>query len=192
MHNICGYRLLLFGLLISLIFGRVLPAILTIIGFVIGLEMIQANLWDTYLGLNHIKSNEYNINSLFTQFDTFSKWSLLCSLILLLIIGLFFTIQFLYEKLSLEEHGNFILFSNLRLPLSLTAALFAAYALAGNLGLSEQYNSVDLIWTMKYNVLPGILIFFITFAIFMSLNNYKKIDDLFSRITNKSLRRQKN
>jgi len=74
-------------------------------------------------------------------------------------------------RLSLEERGNYLLFPKFRFPISLLAGIFTAYSICGNIGLGS--SSINLL--IRYNILPGILVFVITFCFFMVLNNYKKI-----------------
>ena len=169
---ICYYFL---GFFSGTILGQGITGALSLIGFVFGLELIKQNILDI---LNNVFNNIFNnkndgiyYQSFFVRFDTYSHWLILDGFVILTTFLFYFSAQYFYQRLSLEEKGNYLLFPKFRLPISLVAGIFTAYSICGNIGLGS--SSINLL--IRYNILPGILVFVITFCFFMVLNNYKKI-----------------
>lgn len=169
---ICYYFL---GFFSGTILGQGITGALSLIGFVFGLELIKQNILDI---LNNVFNNILNnkndgiyYQSFFVRFDTYSHWLILDGFVILTTFLFYFSAQYFYQRLSLEERGNYLLFPKFRFPISLVAGLFTAYSICGNIGLGS--SSINLL--IRYNILPGILVFVITFCFFMVLNNYKKI-----------------
>lgn len=171
---ICYYFI---GLFSGIVFGQIFTGIVSLIGFLFGLGLIQTNLLDLFDALFHKNKNQIYYDILFARFDSYPHWAIITSITIILTLILYFISQISYNRLSLEERGNYLLFPKLRFPISLIAAFFASYSLSGNLGLSYSYNEVSFQSILKGNILPGILVFLITFSLFMILNNYKKIYD---------------
>ena len=172
---ICYYFL---GLFSGIILGQVITGILSLSGFVFGLELIKQNILDILNNIFNKKNDGIYYQSFFVRFDTYLHWLILVGFIILTTFLFYFSAQYFYQRLSLEEKGNYLLFPKFRLPISLVAGLFTAYSICGNIGLSS--NSDNLL--IRYNILPGILVFTITFCLFMVLNNYKNIYEKFGVI----------
>ena len=158
---ICYYFL---GFFSGTILGQGITGALSLIGFVFGLELIKQNIFNN-------KNDGIYYQSFFVRFDTYSHWLILDGFVILTTFLFYFSAQYFYQRLSLEEKGNYLLFPKFRLPISLVAGIFTAYSICGNIGLGS--SSINLL--IRYNILPGILVFVITFCFFMVLNNYKKI-----------------
>lgn len=173
------------GLFSGIIFGQVFTAIISLIGFIFGLELIKTNLLDLFDAIFHKQNSGVYDSSLFSRFDSGLYWLILVVITIMLTFTIYFSSRFFYNKLSLEERGNYILFPNLRLPISIVAALFTSYSLSGNLGLSNKYSTVSTSSLLRDNIIYGLIIFFITFFIFVVINNYKQIYERFSKILNK-------
>lgn len=171
---ICYYFI---GLFSGIVFGQIFSGIVSLVGFLYGLESIQTNLLDLFDAIFHKNKDQIYYNTLFARFDSYPHWVALTSIAIIMTLILYFISQFFYNRLSLEERGNYLLFKRLCFPISLIAAFFTSYSLAGNLGLSNRYNNISFQSILKGNILPGILVFLITFGLFMILNNYKKIYD---------------
>lgn len=165
---ICYYFL---GLFSGIILGQVITGILSLSGFVFGLELIKQNILDILNNIFNKKNDGIYYQSFFVRFDTYLHWLILVGFIILTTFLFYFSAQYFYQRLSLEEKGNYLLFPKFRLPISLVAGFFTAYSICGNIGLGS--NSISLL--IRYNILPGILVFLITFCFFIVLNNYKKI-----------------
>lgn len=173
------------GLFSGIIFGQVFTAIISLIGFIFGLELIKTNFLDLFDAIFHKQNYEIYDASLFSRFDSGFYWLIFVVITIIFTFMIYFGSRFFYNRLSLEERGNYILFSNLRLPISFVAALFTSYSLSGNLGLSNKYNTFSTSSLIRDNIIHGLIIFFITFFIFVIVNNYKQIYERFSKNLNK-------
>jgi len=172
---ICYYFL---GLFSGIILGQGITGVLSLIGFVFGVELTKQNILDLFNNILPNKNDGSYYQSFFVRFDTYSHWLILDVFVIFIAFLLYFSSLYFYKRLSLEERGNYLLFPKFRLSISLVAGLFTAYSICGNIGLSS--NSDNLL--IRYNILPGILVFTITFCLFMVLNNYKNIYEKFGVI----------
>lgn len=163
------------GLFSGIILGQVFTGVLSLIGFIFGIELTKQNLFDLFSIISGEKNDGIHYESLFIRFDTYSHWIILDSFVILLTLLLYLSSQYFYKRLSLEERGNYLLFPKFRLAISLVAGLFTSYSLSGNIGFSDEYSHITINSTIRNNIIPGILVFVITFCLFMVLNNYKKI-----------------
>ncbi len=163
------------GLFSGIILGQVFTGVLSLIGFIFGIELTKQNIFDLFSIISGKKNDGIHYESLFIRFDTYSHWIILDSFVILLTLLLYLSSQYFYKRLSLEERGNYLLFPKFRLAISLVAGLFTSYSLSGNIGFSDEYSHITINYTIRNNIIPGILVFVITFCLFMVLNNYKKL-----------------
>lgn len=170
--SICYYFI---GLISGIIFGQVFTGVASLIGFVFGAELIKQNLLDLLTILSHRKNDGIRYESFFVRFDTYPHWFILNSIVIIIILLLYFSSKYFYKRLSLEERGSYLLFPKFRLVISLVAGFFTSYSLFGNIGLTNEYGNITVNSVIRNSIIPAVLVFVITFCLFMVLNYYKRI-----------------